>query len=156
MERNIQKLMRNLYVELFAVWGIIILTWILGETGVIPNGELVAKGQQFEFYVDVALILLTIVCVPLALKLFALNTQRGLRRMDKDEALSAYHTWSIVRLALLLLCAVLGVLVYFLLMDDKGVYCAGIAVVTTLFCIPSEKKVKEFLASKEEEDSINI
>jgi len=148
--------MRNLYVELFAVWGIIILTWILGETGVIPNGELVAKGQQFEFYVDVALILLTIVCVPLALKLFALNTQRGLRRMDKDEALSAYHTWSIVRLALLLLCAVLGVLVYFLLMDDKGVYCAGIAVVTTLFCIPSEKKVKEFLASKEEEDSINI
>jgi len=148
--------MRNLYVELFAVWGIIILTWILGEKGVIPNGELVAKGQQFEFYVDVALILLTIVCVPLALKLFALNTQRGLRRMDKDEALSAYHTWSIVRLALLLLCAVLGVLVYFLLMDDKGVYCAGIAVVTTLFCIPSEKKVKEFLASKEEEDSINI
>ena len=77
MERNIKKLMRSLRLELFVVWGIIVLTWILGEVGVIPNGELVAQGQQFEFYVDVAMILLTIVCVPLALKLFSLNTQRG-------------------------------------------------------------------------------
>ena len=146
--------MRSLYVELFLVWGIIILTWILGEMGIIPNGELVAQGQQFEFYVDVAIILLTIVCVPLALKLFSLNTQRGLRRMDKDEALSAYHRWSIVRLALLFLCAELGVLVYFLLIDDKGAYCTGIALVATLFCIPSENKVKEFLTSKEEEEEI--
>ena len=155
MERNIKKLMRSLRVELFVVWGIIVLTWILGEVGVIPNGELVEQGQQFEFYVDVAMVLLTIVCVPLALKLFSLNTQRGLRRMDKDEALLAYHQWSIIRLALLLLCAELGVLVYFLLMDDKGVYCAGIAVITTLFCIPSKRKVKEFLSSKEEEEPIN-
>jgi hypothetical protein len=146
MGRIIHKLMRSLYVELFVVWGIIVLTWILGETGVIPNGELVAQGQRLEFYVDVAVILLTIVCVPLALKLFSLNTQRGLRRMDKDEALSSYHKWSIVRLALLLLCAEAGALVYFLLIDDKGAYCAGIAVVTTLFCIPSRRKVKEFLS----------
>ena len=46
MERNIKKLMRSLRVELFVVWGIIVLTWILGEVGVIPNGELVAQGQQ--------------------------------------------------------------------------------------------------------------
>ena len=144
-------------MELFAAWGIVVLTWILGEFDVIPNGALAARGQQFEFYVDVALILLTIVSVPLALRLFSLNTQRSLRRMDKDEALSSYHRWSLVRLLLLWLCAEAGVLVYFLLMDDKGILCACIALVATFFCVPSARKVKQFMNSlnKEGEEQID-
>lgn len=138
-------------MELLAAWGIAAVTFALGELDVIPNGALLAQGHQFEFYVDVAIIMLTIVSVPLALKLFSLNTQRSLRRMDKDEALSAYHIWSIIRLALLLLCIEVGVLVYFLLLDDKGFFCAGIALVTTFFCVPSAMKVKAFLSSKEHE-----
>lgn len=151
MDRIINNLIRRLYIELFVAWIIIAVTCFLGELDVIPNGALIPKGRQFEFGVDVAVILMTIVCVPLALKLFSLNTQRSLRRMDKEEALMAYHTWSVVRLVLLLLCAEVGIITYFLLMDDKGLYCAGIAMIATFFCIPSASKVKAFLSSKEVE-----
>lgn len=144
-------------MELFAAWGIVVLTWIQGELDVVPNGALAAHGQQFDFCVDVVLILMMIISVPLALRLFSLNTQRSLRRMDKDEALSSYHRWSLVRLLLLWFCAEAGVLVYFLLMDDKGIFCACIALVATFFCVPSARKVKRFLNSlnKESEEQID-
>ena len=151
MDRIINTLMRNLYIELGATWAIVVLTCILGELEVIPNGVWVPKGHQYEFYVEVVNVLAVIVCVPLSLKLFSLNTQRCLRRMDKDEALASYHLWSIVRLALLLVCMEIGVLTYYLLLDDKGLLCAGIALIATFFCVPSTSKVKSFLASKEDE-----
>jgi len=151
MDRMINKLMQSLYLELGITCGIVILTVILGELNVIPNGVWVSKGRQFEFYVEVVNVLSVIVCVPLSLKLFSLNTQRSLRRMDKDEALSSYHHWSLVRLGLLLVCMEMGVLTYYLLLDSKGLLCAGIALIASFFCMPSTAKVKAFLASKEDE-----
>lgn len=151
MDLIINKLIRNLYLELGATWAIVVLTCILGELNVIPNGVWVPKGHQFEFYVEVVNVLLVIVCVPLSLKLFSLNTQRCLRRMNKDEALASYHLWSLVRLGLLLICMEIGVLTYYLLLDNKGLFCAGIALIASFFCIPSTAKVRAFLASKEDE-----
>lgn len=151
MDLIINKLIRNLYLELGATWAIVVLTCILGELDVIPNGVWVPKGHQFEFYVEVVNVLLVIVCVPLSLKLFSLNTQRCLRRMNKDEALASYHLWSWVRLGLLLICMEIGVLTYYLLLDNKGLFCAGIALIASFFCIPSTAKVRAFLASKEDE-----
>ena len=151
MDLIINKLIRNLYLELGATWAIVVLTCILGELDVIPNGVWVPKGHQFEFYVEVVNVLLVIVCVPLSLKLFSLNTQRCLLRMNKDEALASYHLWSLVRLGLLLICMEIGVLTYYLLLDNKGLFCAGIALIASFFCIPSTAKVRAFLASKEDE-----
>ena len=151
MDIIINKLIRNLYLELGAAWAIVILTCILGELNVIPNGVWVSEGHQFEFYVEVVNVLLVIVCVPLSLKLFSLNTQRCLRRMNKDEALASYHLWSLIRLGLLLVCMEIGVLTYYLLIDNKGLFCAGIALIASFFCVPSTAKVKAFLASKEDE-----
>ena len=143
--------MRNLYLELGATWAIVVLTCVLGELDIIPNGLWVSKGHQFEFYVEVVNVLMIIVCVPLSLKLFSLNTQRSLRRMDKDEALASYHHWSLVRLGLLLVCMEVGVLTYYLLIDTKGLLCAGIALIASFFCVPSTAKVKAHLAAKEDE-----
>ena len=151
MDIIINKLIRNLYLELGATWAIVVLTCVLGELNVIPNGVWEPKGHQFEFYVEVVNVLLVIVCVPLSLKLFSLNTQRCLRRMNKDEALASYHLWSLIRLGLLLVCMETGVLTYYLLMDNKGLFCAGIAPIVSFFCVPSTAKIKAFLASKEDE-----
>lgn len=151
MDRIINKLIRNLYLELAATWTIVVLTCILGELDIIPNGLWVSKGRQFEFYVEVVNVLMVIVCVPLSLKLFSLNTRRCLRRMDKEEALASYHLWSVLRLGLLLVCMEIGVLTYYLLADTKGLLCAGIALIASFFCVPSTAKVKAHLASNEDE-----
>ena len=47
MDLIINKLIRNLYLELGATWAIVVLTCILGELDVIPNGVWVPKGHQF-------------------------------------------------------------------------------------------------------------
>lgn len=151
MDKLIRRLMRWLIIEYCLVWLIAVLTFILGETGVIPNGALTGDGHKAEFYMNLTNIVLVIVCVPLSLKLFSLNTERSLRRMDKDEALGSYHLWSGIRLGMLSLCIEFGLVSYFLLMNSTGALCACIALVATLFCFPSRSKTNSFLSSKEEE-----
>lgn len=151
MDKLIKRLMRYLIIEFSLVWLIAILTFLLGEADVIPNGILIRDDHKMEFYINIVNIALVIVCVPLALKLFSLNTEKGLRRMDKDEALGSYHLWSGIRLGMLALCVEVGLVSYFLLMDSTGVFCACIALVVTFFCIPSREKIDKFLSSKEDE-----
>lgn len=136
--------------EFFFCWMVVILTVVAGETGLIPNGLYAVKGSPAEFYLNVANILLVIVFVPLALKLFSLNTQRGLRRMDKDEALQSYHLWSIVRLSFLLVCAEAGLISYYLVQDpsDTGLFCACVAMVASFLCYPSINKVVRYMVTR--------
>jgi len=157
MNKIVRKLLRYLMAEFCAVWLLAIITYVLGEAGIIPNGIMAdADNPAAGVYINTAVILLTLVCVPLSLKLFSLNTSRGLRRMNKDEALASYHLWSLVRLGMLWLCAEAGLVAYYLLMDTTGLLCACISMVMTLLCIPSMEKVNEFLSANEEERAENI
>lgn len=151
MDKLIKRLMRWLIIEFCLVWIIAILTFIFGEINIIPNGALAEGSHKVEFYMNIVNIALIIVGVPLSLKLFSLNTERSLRRMDKDEALGSYHLWSGIRLGILLLCIEFGLISYFLLMNSTGALCACIALVTTFFCFPSRSKTNRFLSSKEDE-----
>lgn len=152
MNARIKKLLRFLIVEFCSLWLIAIILFVLGETNVIPNGLLVTENySNTEYCMNVVNVLLVIVCVPLALKLFALNTRFGLRRMNQDEALNSYHTWSLLRLAILLLCIAYGIVAYFLLMDSTGLLCACIAMVASFFCLPSEDKIMNYLEMRDEE-----
>jgi magnesium-transporting ATPase (P-type) len=151
MEKLIKRLMRWLIIEFCLVWLIAILTFALGEMNIIPNGALTSEDHKTEFYMNLVNIALIIICVPLSLKLFSLNTERGLRRMDKDEALGSYHLWSAIRLGMLFICIEFGLVSYFLLMNSTGVLCACIALVTTFFCLPSTSKTNNFLSAKEDE-----
>ncbi len=157
MDRIVRKLLRYLMGEFCAVWLLAIITYMLGETGIIPNGILAdADSHTTGVYLNTAVILFTLVCVPLSLKLFALNTSRGLRRMNKDDALTSYHVWSLVRLGMLALCAEAGLVAYYLLVDTTGLLCACISMVMTLLCIPSREKVRDFLSANDEERAGNI
>lgn len=150
MDKIINNLMRWLVVEFCFVWIVAIGTFVIGELDIIPNG-VALENYQVVFYINLVNVLLLIICVPLSLKLFVLNTQRGLRRMNKEEALNSYHLWSAIRLGLLLLCIEVGIVSYFLSIDSTGELCTCIALVITLFCIPSRKKIETFLSSKEDE-----
>lgn len=150
MGRVLRKLMRALQIEFGLTWGIVILTFLLGEFDVIPNGLLEGDNKML-YYANIFTVLLTVVCVPLSLKLFSLNTRSSLRRMDKDEALQSYHVWSIVRLALLGLSAEVGIFFYFLFMHTNGILCTLIVLITLLFCTPSARKVRSYLVSNADE-----
>lgn len=157
MEKNIKHLLRILIIEFCALWLIAIILYVLGEINIIPNGLYAnEKGSPTEYYLNIVNVVLVIVTVPLSLKLFSLNTRKGLRRMNQDEALNSYHLWSGIRLGMLLLCIGFGIVTYFLLMNTTGLLCACVALITSFLCFPSEDKIREYLTSRDEESVEDI
>ena len=144
MSKYIEKLRKVLTCELVAVWLLAVVAVVLGECGVIPNGVVMPHSED-EFVLNSTVVLLTVGGIPLALRLFSLNTTRSLRRMNNDEALRSYHVWSVVRLGILCVDAVLGIVAYYLAVSVSAAMCALIALVVTLYCWPSSVKISEYL-----------
>ncbi len=144
MVKYIQKLSNTLKAEIIVVWLMIVATIVLGELDIIPNGMVLPHSSE-EFWLDTIAITLTIVGVPLAIKLFTLNTTKGLRRMNNEEALKSYHIWSAVRLGILCVAAVFSIVAYYLTMSLTGAFCALIAVCVTVYCWPSGDKISSYL-----------
>ena len=97
MVKYIQKLLNVLRMELVVVWISVAIAVVLGELDVIPNGVVMPQSSD-EFKLNTVVIVLTIIGIPAAIRLFMLNTTKGLRRMNNEEALRSYHVWSIVRM----------------------------------------------------------
>ena len=91
------------------------------------------------------MILLTVLCVPLALKLFAWVLARRIDAVGIDRALRLYVVWSTVRVMLLFLPALGGFLGYCLLLSNKCLLCGLIALVAMLFCVPGQKRLRSEL-----------
>ena len=142
--KYIQKLLNALKIEMAVQWLIVVATVVLGELDVIPNG-LVVPQSSTEVSLNVAVVALTLVGVPLALRLFTLNTTKGLRRMNNDEALRSYHVWSALRMTILGLTAVSGIVVYYLAFSISGLFCALVALCMTIYCWPSCEKITSYL-----------
>ncbi|MCD8235571.1 MAG: hypothetical protein LUD00_02720 [Prevotellaceae bacterium] len=146
MDKNIKELLKQLKIELLVAWMIVASCFVAGETGLIPNGEY-AVDERMSFILGIACITLTLVGVPLALKLFTLNTTRGLRRCNFDEALASYHLWSCIRMAMLLVCICFNAVVYYLTLDNRGLLCALISLAVTFYCWPTKDKIDKHLES---------
>ncbi len=155
MEKQIKSLVRVLWIELVVAWLLAVVALVLGQLDVIPNGIFV--GEEYvtdEFALRMVCIMTTLVSVPLSFKLFSLNTTRGLRRLDNDEALASYHLWSAIRLLMMVCPAVLNIVGYYLVIDTSYVLCAVIALASTGLCIPSDNKVRKYMENLRSEESI--
>ena len=71
------------------------------------------------YYFETIGILLTALCVPLALKLFSLVLKKKIDYMTIPLALKRYVQWSMVRLGLLEAAIILNVLCYYLTLSEK-------------------------------------
>lgn len=145
MVKYIQKLLNILKMEMMGVWLMAGLSAVLGELDVIPNGW-VKPASEEEFLLNLLTVILTIAGVLLAIRLFTLNTTKGLRRMNNEEALRSYHIWSVVRMGILCLVMMVGIVDYYLASSVSGVACSLIALCVTFYCWPSEAKISSYLA----------
>ena len=90
-------------------------------------------------------ILLTAVCVPVSLKLFAWVLTHKIDAVGISDALRLYSFWSKVRLGLLALPVLAGFAVYYLMLSNTGVLCAFIALTASLFSLPGEARLRKEL-----------
>ena len=139
-----------LRVESVVAWAIVVILFILGAQGVIMNGS-VEPHSQCEFTLNSIGILSTLLVLPLAVKLFLLNTTKALRRMNKDEALDFYHIWSLVRLVLVTLCISYNVFIYYMTLNMTGLLCACIGICITIYCLPTRRRVDQYLETVNED-----
>ena len=125
MENQIKHVAARLKVIFISFWLLPVLLIIVGETG----GEWVG---MYAADVRATYLAETLVILP--------------------EALHLYSFWSKIRIILLMLPVLAGFAVYYLMLSNKGILCAFIALTASLFCLPGEGRLrKELHINKEEE-----
>lgn len=125
-------------------WIIPIIIVLMRELSEDGNGRL-ADNVSVVYAMETSTILLTCINVPLALKLFSLFLKKRIKQVELKDALKLYKKWSLIRLLLLLVPVYLGLATYYMCLSTTGILCTAIALIASLFCVPSEKNLKQDL-----------
>lgn len=144
MKEQIKRILIIQKSAFLGVWTAPLLIVVLYETGLYQEG-LLAGNAQMEYILQSVSILLTIGLIPFALRMFNMNLVKRIKDLPLQQALKSYQIWSILRLALLFVPAILALSFYYLTMNTTNLFCACMALIATLFCVPSESRIKNEL-----------
>ena len=144
MKEQIKRILIIQKSAFIGVWTAPLLLVVLYETGLYQEG-LLAGNAQMEYILQSVSILLTIGLIPFALRMFNMNLVKRIKDLPLQQALKSYQIWSILRLALLFVPAILALSFYYLTMNTTNLFCACMALIATLFCVPSENRIKNEL-----------
>ena len=154
MDEKVKSLLRCLRIEYILFWALMLLTVVLYEAEVLPQGVYV-NDPKISYMLEVLGILLAVCLIPLSLRFFSVSLARCVKSRALSDAMVSYRRWSEIRLALLLVPAILNLSVYYWTLDTKGLLCAAMVAVAALFCVPGEKRLKaelDFNAEEEENE----
>lgn len=141
MEEQIIKVVRNLKNGYILFWLCPIVILLAGEMEWFPVG-LWADDTQVVYLLETLSILLTAICIPLALKLFSLVLTKKIDKLGIVLALKRYQQWSYVRLGLLEINVLFSLFGYYFALSNTGNLCMLISLTASFFCFPSEKKLR--------------
>ncbi len=144
MEQQIKQTACRVRLFFTAFWLVAVAFVVCGEIGGDWVGAY-ADDERTIYLAETLLILLTALCVPVSLKLFAWVLVHKIDRVSLPVALRLYLRWSGVRLLLLSLPVLSGLLAYYLLLSGTGALCALIGLTASLFCLPGEERLRRDL-----------
>lgn len=141
---EIKNIVRRLWTEYVAVWALSLGLLVLYEAGVLEEGTLAHDGR-ICYVLQTASVILTLCLIPVALKMFSQALDKRVRLLPRPEALLSYLRWSEVRLAMLTIVVLVGLSVYYSTLSSIGGLCALVGLLSTLFCLPGETKLRNEL-----------
>lgn len=127
---TIQKKLQLIFWIPIVLSAIIIVS---GELDIIPNGIL-ANDKQVEFVIMSMMEILTIIAIPVALKLFKF---KAIANKLASDTLLNFERWGIVRLCLLNVPMVINLVCYYLFVGAGFGYLAIILFLSLFFVYPS-------------------
>ena len=133
-----EKVQKKLIVAFCIPIVICALLVLLYETNILPVGTF-AESKSSEFVLSVIMELLTLLVIPLALKLFKFKRIRTQLTTNKAQALLP---WGMVRLLLLAIPMILNTILYYLYMNVAFGYLAIILFLCMFFIIPTMDRCK--------------
>ena len=149
MKEKIKRILLIQKSAFLGVWTAPLLLVVLYETGLYQKG-IQAGNVQMEYIFQSISILLTIGLIPFALRMFNLNLVKRIKELPLEQALKSYQIWCNVRLSLLFVPAIMAMSFYYLTMNTTNLFCSCMALIATLFCVPSENRIKNELDLPEE------
>ena len=144
MKEQIKRILKWQIVAFILVWALPLVYALLHETGVLSQGAL-AGDARMEYIFQTIGILMTIVLIPFALRIFNLRLVKRIQELPLQQALKSYRIWADVRLALLVVPALINLQFYYLTLNNTGLFCTAMALIASLFCVPSESRIKNEL-----------
>lgn len=127
---TIQKKLQLIFWIPIVLSAIIIVS---GELDIIPNGIL-ANDKQVEFVIMSMMEILTIIAIPVALKLFKF---KAIANKLASDTLLHFELWGIVRLCLLNVPMVINLVCYYLFVGAGFGYLSIILFLSLFFVYPS-------------------
>ena len=128
------KKVRNILLGIFlGSLGIVVVLGILFETDILPEGILHGH-KQAEFILASVMQLLTICCIPLAIRLFRFKKVRTSLQNDGAKALLP---WGTLRMCLLCVPMVVNAICYWLFISPGFGYMAIILFLCVFFVFPT-------------------
>jgi hypothetical protein len=144
MDEQIKKLVRILQIQYWLFISLAIAYCAVYEIGWIEEG-IYAGDVRLQYIWETIAILTTVILVPLSLKLFNIVMTKKIVKSSLQVAMRLYKRWNEIRLLMLAIVTFLNIYVYYTTLDNIGGLCALIGVTASIFCLPSEKKLKEEL-----------
>lgn len=152
MEKEIKQLLQWLQLEYVWVWVLPLVLVALYETGVMTEGAY-AGDVRMDYILQTVGILLAVGLIPLSLRLFSLSLVKHVKQLTLPEALKSYRRWSEVRIGMLLVPVLVNLSFYYLTLNNTGILCAMMALIASLFCIPTRKRMLDELDLVKSEDN---
>lgn len=140
MKERIERQLSILKVCFIALWALPITLVILYETGVFTEG-IYADNEQMEYILQSICILLTVGLIPFSLRLFNLNLVKRIQQLPLMQALESYTIWSEIRIFLLAVPTLVSTSFYYLTLNTTGIFCACMALIASLFCVPTYNRL---------------
>ncbi|EJW98588.1 hypothetical protein, membrane [gut metagenome] len=140
MKTKLRQLLRVLQLEYLGFWVFSLLLVFLYEQEIFVEG-FYAGDATMDYVLQSLGILLALVLIPLSLRLFSFSLWQNVKQRPLPEALPSYRRWSEVRLSLLWVVVLFNLSAYYLTLNTTGVFCAGMAAVASLFCVPTRQRL---------------
>lgn len=130
------KTISLLRTVLIANVGVAVVIAALYELDILPSGILAGRPQD-EFLSTISMELITIVFIPVALRLF--KTKDVEKRLEEGN-IKAFRKWGLLRILMITVPLVLNTLLYYSFMNTTFGYMALILLICLPFIYPAVRK----------------
>ena len=130
------KTISLLRTVLIANVGVAVVIAALYELDILPSGMLAGRPQD-EFLSTISMELITIVFIPVALRLF--KTMDVEKRLEEGN-IKAFRKWGLLRILMITVPLVLNTLLYYSFMNTTFGYMALILLICLPFIYPAVRK----------------
>ena len=130
------KTISLLRTVLIANVGVAVVIAALYELDILPSGMLAGRPQD-EFLSTISMELITIVFIPVALRLFK---TKDLEKRLEEGNIKAFRKWGLLRILMITVPLVLNTLLYYSFMNTTFGYMALILLICLPFIYPASRK----------------